>query len=611
MNRFETVAELVLADNAEMLWNSVCQRELLRLLRNAEQVFGNPESLRSLVDAILKGPPTKYLNKVPDERIEEYRARRILHRLVKLEKSAISLPDDIVEKIESLKDRNPDYQLADHEDYQDEFPAYMSTSWVSTESDLAAEEINQKSDADWEEYALSPSEWDDKWISYCKKLPFKAFTKLLTLGNNKQEWPSDRWISALYALKSFFQEQIEANNQDVNRYFYLKICSTLQTLPDDLIQSEGFTLEAANFLGSYPDICPQSDGLYWQLWKLIWNASDNSPSIRGGCLRTQALNSAPGQLAQQLIEWLSDINTSESIQLVDLVKKHTEIILDDNSKRGLLGRIRLFTDLSYLYYIDPKWVQEKFFCLLDKANNNSEWMQLWYAFMLSPKVSPNLFHEIKASVTLLIQNHIEDYSRLFDDDDLFESSRLVQWLGHLFIPEDSYFTRDQAKSIVISLDEPRYLVEIVTALKNRIEGTPDDNAKNLWRQQVRPWFVHVWPKSNLAKASSVSSALAKMSMYTGSAFPDCVETIYEYLSKIDDDNRMILYSLSESSNNSNFSYLVRDYPESCLRLLDKLFKGKPILYSDFLIKILDNIERHDTRMSRRDDFKNLRILAGK
>ena len=115
------IALVVLTEgDRHALWLNTYQRETLRLLRYAHDVF-TEDQIRILVDAILEGPPRFLYKKMPDEDWHRIQIRHIMHRLNKLQDSGVTLPSNAATTLAQLNDQYPDIGFREVEGNVDEF----------------------------------------------------------------------------------------------------------------------------------------------------------------------------------------------------------------------------------------------------------------------------------------------------------------------------------------------------------------------------------------------------------------------------------------------------------------------------------------------------------
>lgn len=612
MSSSDIALQVLISGKRETLWLSSCQRELLRLLRHADQVF-NKKQINTLTDAILDGPPRTLFREMPDQEWEELKSREILHRLKKLEVSGIELPAKAQKAIEKINKTHPDIGFREGDDFRDEFPYYMYSGWSDEfdyeEKRLTPDQIKEMPDDKFEEYALENQEWDEAWMNYCKALPDNAFLRLKSLADQKGKWPYHRWSSAFHGFRQLMTRSSEEHREyKFDKKFAEKVLKSISAMPLETLKAPQVSVEAAKFIDFRTFAGEAPDKLYWGVWEKLWDASLDIEITRSD-LRTEALNTACGELAEQLIYHLSNLKPEKDTGLPKDLEKHANMVVEGTGQGALVGRVMLISRLSFFFNIAPDWSKEKLVPLLSKEENPDEWMQMWVGFMWSPRVYPNLFFAIKNAFFDLLDD-IEAYAKTFEDDRHDEAKRIAQLLSYLCIPEETRITRDEAKKLLNKLSS-KLLAEVALTLKNQLHGAGEDKAVNMWQKQVKPWFLAVWPKTIRAKDSRVSGALAEMCLNAEEDFPDCVETLINYLGPINpDDHRMVIFRLSEKSEKSKQSDIPSTYPKATLKLLHKLIDQRPTWYSDYLKGVLDVIAQAEPSVKSMKKYKDLRNITG-
>lgn len=618
MNKSSIALQVLLSGNSETLWIPSCKREVLRLLRHANKSFDYTQ-LKTLIDAIMKGPPRNLYKDMPDEEWTDLRDNLVSHRLKKLQEAQIVLPikaNKLIEKVDSaFKERSKGEILDKNTDHRDEFSFYMSSGW-SDELDYGGgrrktpAQIKEMSDENFEEYFLQNSSRDESWDNFCKEYPKDALAKLETFAKNNKNWPHHRWSSALCC----FRQQMLPSSEEKREYLYdktfaEKVLKSISKVPVEILKEPQVSIEAARFIDFRTFSGETPDKLYWQVWEKLWDNSIDKVENGDFDLRTKALNTACGVLAEQLIYHASNLKLKKGEELPEDLSKRANIVTTGQGQGALIGRVMLMSRLSFFFNVSPNWTKKNLVPLLSQKYNPNEWMQMWVGFMWSPRVQPNLYIAIKDSFFDLIE-HIDSFTQKFDKDRGEEAKRVAQVLGYLCIPENTRVTRQDAKLLLSKLNST-LLCEVAFTLKSQLKGAGEDKAAQVWLEQIKPWFIFAWPKKNFAKEGNVSAKLASMALNTGDAFPDCVQTLSSYLGKIHPEDRNgLLFRLSDKSDKSIESQIPRTYPKDTLELLHKLVHERPTWHNEYLKDVLNMIITTEPTLKKSQKYKDLRKIAG-
>lgn len=617
MNKGAIALEILISGNAETLWLPSCKREVMRLLRHANTSF-DEKQLKTLIGVIIKGPPRALYKAMSDDDWAELKNDAVLHRLNKLKEAGVAMPVKVEKFLQKARGaENEEDKGASQEvdvNHKDEFSFYMSSGWSSDygrANRKTPEQIKEMPFEDFSQYFIENKEWDEDWMNYCKAESSDALNKMLAYVKQHKEWPSQRWSSAFHC----FRQQMVLSSKETREYKYdkkfaEKVLRTILKMPLETLKEQQVSLEASKFIDFRTFAGETPDKLYWEVWEKLWNASINLVEDGDYDLRTKALNTTCGELAEQLIYHTSNLNLQKGKELPDDIKSHANIVVEGSGQGALIGRVMLISRLSFFFSVSPNWSKEKLVPLLSQEKNPNEWMQMWLGFMWSPRVQPNLYVSIKSSFFDLIEN-IDLYSEKFDEERHDEAERVAQLLGYLCIPENTRVSRQEAKALLNKLDS-RLLSEVAFTLKNQLSGAGEDKAAKMWLEQIKPWFVYAWPKKNFAKEGRVADILASMALQTEEAFPDCVKTLSSYLNYINpDDNRMLLFRLSGRSDASKESAIPKTYPKATLELLHKLINSRPTWHNDYFRDVLSTIITADPSLKNSQKYKYLRKIAGK
>lgn len=615
MSKSSIALQTLTSDNAKILWLSSCRREVMRLLRHASNTF-DEKQLKVLINAIIKGPPRDIYREMPDQEWLELKHEAILHRLKKLEDSQVPLPtkaQKILEKEKSKVKESGTKNIANSK-HKDEFPFYMTSGWSDDfdygERRKPPNQIKEMPAEAFEKYLLENRDWDEAWMNYCKEYSEDAFTKLLAFAKKNKEWPHHRWSAAFYSFRQKMTLSSEENREySFDKAFAEKVLASISEIPDEVLRKPQVSQEASKFIDFRTFSGETPDKIYWSVWEKLWYASVDLVEDGDYDLRTKALNTACGELAEQLIYHASNLKLEKGSDLPSDIKRHANMVVDSQGQGALIGRLMLVSRLSFLFNIAPDWSKEKLTPLLSKDSNPDEWMHMWIGFMWSPRVYPNLYLSIKGAFFDLIDN-IGVYSEKFDKDREDEAERVAQLLGYLCIPENTRVTRKEAKVLLNKLNS-KLLSEVAYTLKTQLKGAENGKAATMWQEQIKPWFLYAWPIKNSAKESNVSGTLADMCLHTEEAFPDCVKTLLGYIGSIHaDDSRMLLYRLSDRSELTRESNIPKAYPQATLDLLHKLIVARPTWHNDYLKDILNTISNSEPSLKKSQKYKDLRNIAG-
>src|SRR5216684_3309515 len=106
---------------------------------------------------------------------------------------------------------------------------------------------------------------------------------------------------------------------------------------------------------------------------------------------SDALNAAPGRLAETLIK---KVTKGEGSELPDDVRARLDRLIDAPGSPGLLARVRLAADVSYLFDRAPGWTKARLNPLFDWSS--PEAADVWSARKYSKYIgSPELFDLLK------------------------------------------------------------------------------------------------------------------------------------------------------------------------------------------------------------------------
>ncbi len=598
MSKADVALAVLTEGDRHALWLDTCQRETLRLLRYAHDVF-TEDQIRVLVDAILEGPPRSLYREMPDEDWYRTQSRHIMHRLYKLQDAGVTLPDNAVTALARLNEQYPDIGFREGEGNVDEFPFYMWSGWVDEADGTGENLIASMPDEEFETWATDERDrgWDDyrgEWAGYCQNNPQQAYEKLMRLTEHNV-WPASPWSSALYYFRQkMTAAEVDEQNDDLSDELFANIIQALNAMPEETMRDHAnLADEVAHFI-DFIARDSEPNEIYWCIWDKVWRASLNI-EIASRDVRTEVLNQASGQLSEQILLILSRRKPEKDSGIPpDLEERFLRIVTADGNG-PLIARVMLISRMPFMFFVDPDWSERHLAPLLSRAHVPNEWEQMWLGFIWSPRISPNLFTVIKREF-LDVLGHLDE----FEEN---EARRIVEVLGYLLVPADTYMTKTEAKKVLTAL-EPRWLSVVVHSLMSQLKNAGENDAPKMWREQMAPWFNAAWPRTRQAKEGKVSAALAEMAIYCFDATPDYVDDIEPFIGASDTDRiNGYIYKLRDTRRHET-------YPEATLKLLSLVVNEPPQYTNRYLKEILADIINIKSDLSNSHEYRCLRQTVG-
>jgi hypothetical protein len=310
--------------------------------------------------------------------MEEHRRWQISLRLRKLADAGVELDDEA----RALAGESRPSSREDEE--REEFRVWSGAArWISKKEQIPAgwqkpglAELGTALQND----TLSAEEFEA--IAFVR--PCTAYLALRQLAS-QAAWPSKYWERLLWAATLRAHEKRLPSHRE--RY----LVDLLSVAPQPLFVEIGTA--AAHLIERFATRCPTDDeDTFRHLWERAWIAISDIDHVPDGDVLTQALNSAPGKLAEAAFHRLWKYDPQAAARLPEQLAPYFDAIVVD--KAGRLGRVMLAAQLSNLSSIDPAWIKEKF---LPKMNwvASDEARDLWTAFAWSASAGPNLLSTFK------------------------------------------------------------------------------------------------------------------------------------------------------------------------------------------------------------------------
>lgn len=528
--------EILLANDALLLWDPEGRREGLRFLRKAADRT-SAGARRRLMKAILDGPSMVEASGEelsPEAKI--YKERKQWLRLSRLKTAEVDLPKDAL-KILALGEERGWSVASDHSD------------------ELAFEHVEAQRLVVGDEPDLR------EWVGEHPKLI------VCKLGREARSdvWDSQKWRSA---LQEFGTPTYEAPS---DRRRLAVVLRWLEQMPEAeleflLHQISWWLQEQARKI---PQACEQS------LLTVIGRVSDialqQEAYVDQGNVIDQALNHPAGHLAQALLQrtWSRRPEADAGIPnpLEPLLRKLAEA----QTKASRLSRAILVTDLGSLFLLDRAWTKEVLLPHLRATAPDAS--SMWQAFLSHPRWEPVLIADLKTDF-LAAFDHIEDLEPHRENACRFLVFTSIHYPAAISKKELEKVLREMA---------PDDLAFVAGALETVLSDS--DQPATVWRETVEPWIETHWPVRENARSAKVVHGLALAILETGAAFPQAVNSMSSRLTPIEGRNSQRVDWLMEQKG------LARDFPEKSLDLLDQLVPAEPTQSWPHLEDILEVVKK--------------------
>lgn len=573
----------LLRDKAYWLWSTNTKRESLRLLvERGSELKGTVQ--KKLEKAILIGPRR---DEYPDDLEEKYWQSisdwSIWLRLAKLESSGLILGELAFARLDKLSQENSTWNVEDDE--SDEF-----SNWMTITGDLGslprvnidvvprkrseiALWLKQRHQASGK---FDQSTWDDN----CRTRFFHTIGALFDLSE-EGIWPTRYWRKALLVWH---------DNEHLAKSWKYG-CPTILSMPDSVLLEIVPSMTLWMLEGS-KQTSINAIGFLRLIHRVIDLEIESSPGITIGDGKSiqdpimEAINHPIGFLTQSVLNfWLVRYKPKDADLIPADLKEILDSLCDVKIYRFSYARIILASRIVTLFRADPVWVEKKLKPLFNWGIDSTEASKVWEGFLDSPRIYRPLVEAMSVEIYQTAQHypelgkHKSEYSTLLTlvaleslNDDVNE---LIGAFGHL--PQEGL--NHSARSLLQALQ------------------ASGENANHYAANRIIPFWKKIWPKNINMVSEEISDSLTRMSIVSGSAFPDmCVE--FEHWLRPSRFTYSILRQLEKSE-------LCSHYPECALILLDKLVDEEP-MQIEYLRKCLASVVLNSPSLA--SDQRYLRLI---
>lgn len=586
--------------NQSLFWDYNVRRELLFLISDRWEEFNKNQKYK-IIERVLSGPGK--MSHMDDESYQKYRdesvalyARYLINQKHDISHKQKSRLDNIISKLPKWNDSQTSEFVVQHG---------IRTSWIRIDENpeslinLPDSKIVEKAESLWERPPLE----------FVERRPFTGLVKLepkraltaLSISARQKHYPIGLW-NAL----------IDAWPEKTNNQLLLAFIKHLNQLPYEII------IQLRYNIGSWVDkrfveIYELDSKLAWKFFdhllsrltssdgEVTKNSTkgkiDNETTESSKRTYQYARNSPVGKLTHALLEALNSLKLKKNAGLPDEFITRIEKLLKIHGEGGDYAVSVLTFDVSWLHYIDSKWVINNIVPLFEFDHSRAEpaWSGLLYYGDIPVLAIWKKIMKIFAGIFSQIDKWGWD-----DESTRIATNWLVRW-GVSRQSKTSDLNISEIKNCLRSMNEHNRVGVIFFLRKIGAEN------ENGWRRYVIPFIKDIWPHEKEYKTGNSTGAWINLLRDTGKNFPSVLAVVQDLLSPISSNNSHYgLYGFSK--NDDNQESLVVKFPESILSMLDILISDNPeeIFYE--LEEILKLIKETKPELIKDKKFRRLEEL---
>lgn len=584
----EEVAQVILKISDAELSMSGLRREATKLL--AERWNQLPDEARNDIEnRLCKGPDHRVAgDDLPECDKAEWSERKRFVMLMRVVSEGGSLGKSGASEIERIRSQHPQWSVEVSE--RNDFDFWMNeVRELTNEVDIS--EFSGISEEELVEKALTlerenPFEHSHIWSSLCQAQPDRAFKGLLAQAKQEQ-WNTRAWRDWLLRVRP------------VASHLLCETAHSLLRMPREAFAS------IVSPIAGWLDECRQNlavhSDLYWQLWdRAAYPLADQPDNERDTEVRNDivfaALNRAPGHLAKILVYSLNDRRPQAAAGFPHDLAARFDMLVEGQGCFGLLARALCCCHLSYLFFVNPKFVKDHLFPRLSWQHDEAA--SMWEARSADKFGSIELFHALETPFLQLL---------LRDDVDHDVKRNMTNWLIIAAIHSQRF-----EESALIEPWKVRRVLRNADALVRstaawRLWREPDNGdyatrGEN-WRNVIGPVFRAIWPQDIDLHDGQSSKYLVQLALAAGDAVDAATDIISPFIVK----HQQIIESVYFLDDDTD-RHLMTEHMGAVTKLLlisvgDKI----PPNYTGLLREILGRLASFNPGVST--DRRYLRLLS--
>lgn len=307
-----------------------------------------------------------------------------------------------------------------------------------------------------------------------------------------------------------------------------------------------------------------------------------------------AINGPVGNAADGLINLINSLGLGKKSEIPEEFKSRIEGLLIGSGESTSHAVSILTRQLSWLYYLDPKWVERRIMPWFNFEDPMS--LPAWSGYLAAARFLPT---KMGAKLKPLL---IELFPRIYDWNwDKQLSTVATQMIVELAIHRSSKpdgLTHKEARKCLRHMDDENRQQAIARL------GLIGQRSKDNWKKRVIPFINEVWPREREIRTSKMVLSWVSLLDDTGKNFPLVLTVVRRFLAPVDPE-KLWLYNFGRSSDGTQS--LTRIFPESVLELLDAVVTNNNLGRVPYeLAGILSIIEESNSSLTR--DRRFLRLI---
>lgn len=593
----DEAADALLGLTQEQFWNWDLRRELLFLICDRWDGF-SLANRDAIAERLLNGPDKReYMS---DEEYQGFNRDRALRYSQWLMLQGRVLGEKWDARLNTLKSDFPDYDddvvvSLTEENFGivrhigvDETPDAIINLPVAE----VAEQVQILQERDFSDYTERRP-----FTGLVKENPRKALSVLSHLARNNS-YPHHRWSE----LISNWPEKMSGRLHSVLLQLFCQ-------LPNEVIR------EISHVIGRW--LCKWFPAAYKLEEQLAWRVfdhfvsgmiSDSGDAAKSGLGATSiggvviersrrtyehAINSPIGNALRGLHDTLGSMSLPQGTGLPEEFKLRFEHLLAMQGEPVDHAVTITTRQISWLYYLDPEWVQTRVLPWFSFDHNFSE--PAWNGYLSSGNFPP---HEVGVKLKPLMRDLFPKvYEWKWGDDLARVATEMIVELSIFRSDSADGLTGAEARDCLRKMNEKNRQNAVFRL--NQI----GQRKSNGWNDHVIPFVNLVWPRERVFKTSNLVSSWVSLLEASGDSFPKVLQAVRQFLVPVDRDLHWLYQFGREVGDRKP---LTTSYPSDVLELLDAVIPSQSDTLPHYLFETLNLIEETDPNLVA--DYRFVRLV---
>lgn len=306
----------------------------------------------------------------------------------------------------------------------------------------------------------------------------------------------------------------------------------------------------------------------------------------------EAINHPVGHATQAILNWLFTHKLEDNQGIPKKISIILAKLCNPNIEKFWLAQVLIASNAVTLFRVDPNWSSKHILSLFAWDNPAIEARIAWEGFLWTPR----LYHPFLEKIKIDLLKTANNFASLGKES----KRQYVAFITYLSLDRGEKFSVRELSHVFQNL--PPEGLDIAAATLARAQESAGEQREVYWDNRIVPFWKSIWPKSREVVSRNISKELARLSIASGSRFPDAISLMLPWL-KPSQNPITIVHKLCNLKHCTNF-------PEEALNLLSVIVNESSWITNE-LEDCLNKIKASNPKLTQDPKFHRLNQILEK